>query len=83
MILRIYWTDRYQRRAQGFVRGTPGLRQRLDKQVGVSEEVIKKTVGIKPNEYGRPRRDRFPSIALGSLKRHVQHRLRHHYGVSK
>lgn len=77
MILRIFWLDRYQRRALGFNRSTIGLRARLAKQFDVSPEVIKKLVGIKHNQYGYRRRVRFKSIALGSIQRHVKKRLRH------
>lgn len=76
LILRIFWTDRYQRRALGFNRSTIGLLPRLAKQFDVSTEVIKKLVGIKHNQYGCRRRQRFKGIALGSIQRHVKRRLR-------
>jgi hypothetical protein len=76
MILRIHRTDRYTRRAQGFERGTLGLREKLAKTFGVSPEVIKKITSLKHNQHGRPRRERFPGIALKSIERNVQHRLR-------
>lgn len=76
MILRIYWTDRYQRRALGFKRCTHGTRERLAKQFDVSVEVIKKVVSIKENQHRRQRRQRFKTVALKTIKRHVQERLR-------
>lgn len=75
MILRIYWTDRYQRRALGFTRCTLGIRERLAKQFNVSVEVIKKVVGIK-HQRGLIRRQRFNTIALHSIQSSVKKRLR-------
>ena len=75
MILRIYWTDQYVRRKQG-LRTTPGLRVRLAEQFGTSVEVIKKVISIKENQHRRHRRSRFKTIALKSIKRNVQRRLR-------
>lgn len=72
MILRIYWTDRYQRRVIGLNRCTPGIRERLAKQFDVSIEVIKKVVGVKHSR----RRLRFKTISLKTIKRNVQTRLR-------
>lgn len=76
MILRIYWTDRYQRQAIGFNRCTPGIRERMAKQFDVSVEVIKKLVGIRHNQHAQPRRRRFRTISLKSIQRHVKERLR-------
>jgi hypothetical protein len=82
LILRIYYTDRYQRRDLGLQRATPGLYDRLARQFGVSREVIKKIVSIRENQYGWPRRKRFPSIALKSIKRNVKNRKANRYGQS-
>lgn len=76
MILRIYWTDRYQRRMLGYIRGTIGIRNRLARQFGVSIETIKKIVGIKHNQHGRRRRNRFKTISLASIQSGVKERLR-------
>jgi len=76
MILRIFWTDRYTRKAAGLSTTTRGLRGRLAKQFGVSEEVIKKITYIKKNQTGAKRRTRYKTIALGSLQRNVKARLR-------
>lgn len=75
MILRIYWTDRYQRQAIG-KSTTLGLRQRLAKQFDVSVEVIKKIISIKHNQHGQRRRRRFRTISLKSIQRSVKQRLR-------
>lgn len=72
MILRIYWTDRYQRQALGYIRGTIGIQTRLANQFGVSNEVIKKLVAIR----NRKRRQRFKSIGLRGIQRGVKKRLR-------
>jgi len=76
MILRIIWIDRYQRAAQGKSCGTVGLRDRLAHRFGTSPEVIKKIAGLKHEQYGKRRRKRFPGIALKSIQRHAQNRLR-------
>lgn len=80
MILRIYWTDRYQQQALGFNRCTPRLRERLARQFDVSVEVIKKIVGIRHNQNSRRRRVRFKTIKLQSIQSSVKHRL-HQRGV--
>ncbi len=72
MILRIYWTDRYRRQAIGLVRSTRGLRGRLAKQFGVSEDVIKKTVEMRDNK----KRNRFKSIKVQNVKATVKHWIR-------
>lgn len=74
MILRICWTDRYQRRAEGFNRCTPGIRERLARQFDVSVEVIKKVMGVRHNRQDR-RRSRFKTIALKTIQREVKERL--------
>lgn len=76
MILRIYWTDQYQCRMRG-QRTTPGLRIRLARQFDVSVEVIKKVISIRHNQYGGSTRNRFKTIALKSIQRHVKNRLLH------
>lgn len=78
MILRIYWTDRYQRRALGFTRCTLGIRERLARQFDVSVEVIKKMIAIKHNQHGRQRRQRFKTISLRAIQRQVRKRLDQH-----
>lgn len=75
MILRIFYTDRYQRQAKGKTMGTPGLRGRLAKQFDVSPEVIKKITGLKDNQHGQKRRVRFSGIAIKTIKRRVQNHL--------
>lgn len=76
MILRIYWTDRYQRRALGCVRGTLGIRTRLAHQFDVSIEVIKKVVAINHSQ----RQNRFKTISLKDVQRGVRKRL-HQQGM--
>lgn len=75
MILRIYWTDRYTRRARGKLGTTLGLRIRLAQQFDVSVEVVKKVISIKHNQYGWPRRNRFKTVSLLSIQRTVKRRL--------
>lgn len=80
MILRIYWTDLYQRRALGFKQPTRGIRERLARQFDVSIEVIKKVVTIRHNQHGRPRRQRFKTISLKTIQRRVKSHL-HQRGI--
>lgn len=75
MILRIIWVDRYQRRAKGLNRGTIGVHARIAKQFSVSIGVVKKIAGLKENQHRRKPRARFKTIAIKSIKRHVQTRL--------
>lgn len=77
LILRIYWTDKYAREAYGFKRSTPGIRNRLAKQFGVSYEVIKKIVAMKSNEHRQVRRRRrFKTIDVWMSRRAAKANLK-------
>lgn len=80
MILRIYWTDRYTRRAQGLKNATHGMQKRLAQQFRTSPDVIKKVVSIKHNQHGQPRRERYPTVNLRGIQVGVQTRLKKLYG---
>lgn len=81
MVLRIYYTDRYQRQDLGISRASKGLYNRLAKQFGVHIETIKKIVLMRENQYGRPRRKRYPGIELKSIKRNVKNRKANRHGT--
>jgi hypothetical protein len=80
MIYRIYWTDKYQRHAAGFTRTTRGIFERLGKTFGVSTEVIRQIAKLRDNQHGKPKRERFPTIALKSIRRNVKNRKANRYG---
>lgn len=71
MILRIYWTDKLQRREIG-KRCSRGLLNRIAKQFGVSVHVIKKITDMTD----AVRRRRFASIRVRDIKYDVQHHLK-------
>lgn len=66
MILRIYWTAKYQRESQGFHRADWGIKYRLAKQYGVSIDVIKHIVRMKESLIYR--RGRFPTVNVNNIK---------------
>lgn len=75
MILQIYWTDYYTRKHQGYKACSRGIRERLARKFGTNVEVIKKVISIKHNIRGKPRRRRYPTIALQTLQTKVRKRL--------
>lgn len=79
MILRIYWTDRYMRQAQGLKNATHGMQKRLARQFATTPAIIKKIVSIKHNSPGR-RRKRYPTVKLQSIQTSIKNRLRQQYG---
>lgn len=72
LILRIYWTDQYTRRAQGFSKGTYGLHARLIKKFGVGRSTIERITEM----VNDPDRRRYPGIHLTQIKRLVKVQLR-------
>lgn len=73
MVLRIYWTDQYTRRAEGFTRGTRGLIKRLAFQSDVSADTIEK-ITVLTNDPAK--RTRYKTVSLTTIKRLVKLRLR-------
>lgn len=75
MILWIYWTDRFQRRAAGKQSGTPGLRTRLARCFDTTEEIVKKITSIKSDRRHSKKPQRFRSVKVETLQNHVKRRI--------
>lgn len=71
MILKIYWTDKFQREERGF-QASKGILDRIGVRFGVSKEVVKKIIGIKPQSKYR----RFKYVDARMIKRSMKERLR-------